>query len=41
MENKAKSLGADGIVGIDYDVVGPKGGMVMVSVSATVVKFKG
>ncbi len=43
MENKAKWLGADGIVGIDidYEVVDPKGGMMMVSVSSTAVKFKG
>ncbi len=42
MENKAKLLGADGVVGIDidYEVVGPKGDMMMVSVSGTAVKFK-
>ena len=42
MENKAKLLGADGIVGIDidYEVIGSKGSMIMVSVSGTAVKFK-
>ena len=43
MENKAKLLGADGIVGIDidYEVIGSKGSMMMVCVSGTAVKFKG
>ena len=43
MENKAKFLGADGIVGIDidYEVIGSKGSMMMVCVSGTAVKFKG
>lgn len=42
MEDKARKLGADGIVGvdIDYEVVGSKGGMMMVSVSGTAVKFR-
>ncbi|NVJ51133.1 MAG: heavy metal-binding domain-containing protein [Gammaproteobacteria bacterium] len=42
MEQKARQLGADGIVGIDidYEVVGAQGGMMMVSVSGTAVKFK-
>lgn len=42
MEVKAAQLGADGIVGIDidYEVVGAQGGMMMVSVSGTAVKFK-
>ncbi|MDN3652198.1 heavy metal-binding domain-containing protein [Thalassotalea ponticola] len=42
MEQKASSLGADGIVGIDidYEVVGQQGGMMMVSVSGTAVRFK-
>ena len=42
MEAKARALGADGIVGIDidYEVVGPQGGMMMVSVSGTAVKFR-
>ena len=42
MEAKARALGADGIVGIDidYEVVGQQGGMMMVSVSGTAVKFK-
>jgi len=43
MGNKAKLLGADGIVGIDidYEVIGSKGSMMMVCVSGTAVKFKG
>ena len=42
MEADARALGADGIVGIDidYEVVGQQGGMMMVSVSGTAVKFK-
>lgn len=42
MEEQAKQLGADGIVGIDidYEVVGEQGAMMMVSVSGTAVKFK-
>jgi uncharacterized protein YbjQ (UPF0145 family) len=42
MEEQAKRLGADGIVGIDidYEVVGQKGSMMMVSVSGTAVRFK-
>ncbi|WP_075186339.1 heavy metal-binding domain-containing protein [Teredinibacter haidensis] len=42
MEQKAKALGADGIVGIDidYEVVGQQGGMMMVSVSGTAIRFK-
>ncbi len=42
MEEKARALGADGIVGIDidYEVVGKGGSMMMVSVSGTAVKFK-
>lgn len=42
MEEKARSLGADGIIGIDidYEVVGSQGAMMMVSVSGTAVKFK-
>jgi uncharacterized protein YbjQ (UPF0145 family) len=42
MEEKARSLGADGIIGIDidYEVVGKGGSMMMVSVSGTAVKFK-
>ncbi|WP_070963082.1 heavy metal-binding domain-containing protein [Vibrio sonorensis] len=42
MEEKARALGADGIVGIDidYEVVGQGGSMMMVSVSGTAVKFK-
>lgn len=42
MEKKAVLLGADAIVGIDldYEVVGAQGGMMMVSVSGTAVRFK-
>lgn len=42
MEEKARALGADGIVGIDidYEVVGKGGSMMMVSVSGTAVRFK-
>lgn len=41
MEDKARRLGADGIVGIDidYEVIGSQGSMMMVSVSGTAVKF--
>ena len=39
MDQKAKELGANAIVGIDidYETVGSKGGMLMVSVSGTAV----
>lgn len=42
MEEEARKLGADGIVGIDidYEVVGQNGAMMMVSVSGTAVKFR-
>lgn len=42
MEKAARELGADGIVGIDidYEVVGQQGGMMMVSVSGTAVRFR-
>ncbi|NRF13678.1 heavy metal-binding domain-containing protein [Vibrio coralliilyticus] len=42
MEERARKLGADGIVGIDidYEVIGSGGSMMMVSVSGTAVKFK-
>jgi len=42
MENRAKELGANGIVGIDidYEVVGQQGGMMMVSVSGTAIKYR-
>ncbi|MCX2801648.1 heavy metal-binding domain-containing protein [Microbulbifer thermotolerans] len=42
MEEEARKLGADGIVGIDidYEVVGQQGSMMMVSVSCTAVKFR-
>ena len=39
MEERASSLGADAVIGvdIDYEVVGKDGGMMMVSVSGTAV----
>jgi uncharacterized protein YbjQ (UPF0145 family) len=42
MEDEARMLGADAIVGIDldYEVIGMKGGMMMVSVSGTAVKTR-
>ncbi len=42
MEEQARGLGADGIIGIDidYEVVGQQGGMMMVSVSGTAVKLR-
>ncbi|MFT6056394.1 MAG: hypothetical protein ACJA2D_001195 [Pseudohongiellaceae bacterium] len=42
LETEARMLGADAIVGIDldYEVVGSKGGMMMVSISGTAVKIK-
>ena len=42
MEQEAVSLGANAVVGIDidYEVVGQKGAMMMVSVSGTAVRFR-
>lgn len=42
LETEARLLGANAIVGIDldYEVVGAKGGMLMVSISGTAVKIK-
>jgi len=42
VEAQARALGANAIVGIDldYEVVGEKGGMMMVSVSGTAVKVR-
>lgn len=42
MEYEAKAMGANAVVGIDldYEVIGIKGGMMMVSVSGTAVKIK-
>jgi uncharacterized protein YbjQ (UPF0145 family) len=42
MEDRARELGANGIVGIDidYEVVGQGGSMLMVSVSGTAVRIK-
>ena len=41
MQAQAEKLGADAIVGvdIDYEVVGAKGAMMMVSVSGTAIRF--
>ena len=42
MEAAAQALGGNGIVGIDidYEVVGQQGGMMMVSVSGTAVRYR-
>jgi uncharacterized protein YbjQ (UPF0145 family) len=42
IESEARALGANAVVGIDidYEVVGSKGGMMMVSVSGTAVKIR-
>lgn len=42
MEIEANAMGANAIVGIDldYEVIGIKGGMMMVSVSGTAVKIR-
>lgn len=42
METEARAMGANAIVGIDidYEVIGMKGGMMMVSVSGTAVTIK-
>lgn len=41
MEQRAKSLGADAVVGmdVDYEVLGADNGMLMVSVSGTAVRL--
>jgi uncharacterized protein YbjQ (UPF0145 family) len=41
MEEQALKLGATAVIGIDldYETVGPKGGMLMVTASGTAVKF--
>jgi uncharacterized protein YbjQ (UPF0145 family) len=41
MRGEAMQLGADAIIGIDldYETVGPNGGMLMVTASGTAVKF--
>jgi uncharacterized protein YbjQ (UPF0145 family) len=42
LEEKAKAVGADAIVGLhlDYEVIGAKGSMIMVSLTGTAVKLK-
>lgn len=42
LEDEARSMGANAIIGIDidYEVVGAQGGMMMVSVSGTAVQVK-
>ncbi len=42
MDREAERLGADAIlrIDIDYETVGPKGGMLMVNVSGTAVALK-
>ena len=41
LEEEARKLGADAVVGIDFDfeVIGARGSMLMVNVSGTAVKF--
>ena len=41
MENRARQLGADAVVGIDidYEVLGQTNSMLMVTASGTAVKF--
>ena len=41
MQERAKELGADAVVGVDldYETVGKNGGMLMVTASGTAVKF--
>ncbi len=41
MEQQAHQLGATAVIGIDldYETVGPRGGMLMVTASGTAVKF--
>jgi len=41
MEERARMMGADAIVGVDldYETVGPNGGMLMVTASGTAVRF--
>lgn len=41
MEEEAFRLGANAVIGIDldYETVGPKGGMLMVTASGTAIKF--
>ena len=42
MEQEARMMGANAVVGIDldYEVIGAQGGMMMVSVSGTAVKIR-
>ncbi len=42
VEYEAKAMGANAVIGIDidYEVIGNKGGMMMVSVSGTAVRVK-
>ncbi|MBE7651713.1 heavy metal-binding domain-containing protein [Tenacibaculum finnmarkense genomovar finnmarkense] len=41
MQERAEALGADAIVGVDldYETLGAKGGMIMVTTSGTAIKF--
>ena len=41
IEQEARALGADAVVGVDldYEVVGQNGSMLMVSISGTAIKF--
>ncbi len=42
MEDRARAMGADGIIGVkmDYEVLGSAGSMLMVTCSGTAVKFE-
>ncbi len=42
MENRARQLGADAVVGVDvdYEVLGADNGMLMVTVSGTAVNIR-
>ena len=42
LEDRARAVGADAVVGIDvdYEVLGPNGGMLMVTASGTAVRYE-
>jgi uncharacterized protein YbjQ (UPF0145 family) len=40
LEEDARAIGADAVVGIDYEVLGQSNGMFLVSISGTAVTFK-
>ena len=39
LEERARERGADAVIDIDYEVLGPNGGMLMVTASGTAVKL--